>query len=285
MALGMAFISVTAFGFSTATGANVAAVTAAPTTPTVSSVVGFPTASTTGWRHTGVVLTPSGGITITQAGTVIDGKDISGGVAVKANNVTVQRSRITAGTWYPVRVYPGVTGFRLIDSEVSGVNSAAVYCTVGVAGDNITLTRVDIHNCADGVHPGSNSTIQDSYIHNLWLGTNSSGVRVVATHNDGIQIMNGSNYVILHNTILIGHNQNSAIFVKSDFGTINNVSITRNYLDGGCYTIFGGDTTTAKVTNVGITNNTIGLSDLYGQIFTSRMTGPIVSTGNVTFGG
>ena len=224
-------------------------------------------------------------MTITTAGAVIDGLDISGGVDVKANNVTIQRSRITAGTWYPVRVYAGVTGFRLVDSEVSGINNATVYCTVAVTGADMTLTRVDLHDCADGFHPGSNSTIQDSYIHNLWLGTNSSGVQVVATHNDGIQIMSGSNVVILHNWIETGHNQNSAVFVKSDFGAIDNVSIVGNFLDGGCYTVFGADTTTAKVTNIWVTNNTFGLSELYGQQYTSRMTGPVVSSGNVTFGG
>ena len=247
----------------------------------------FPDASTTGWRHTGVVLTPSAGLTVRQDGAVIDGLDVTGNIDIKANNVTVKRSRITSNVWYPIRVYGGFTGFQLIDSEVSGVGSTAVLnCAVGVNGTGITLTRVDIHDCADGVHPGGGSTIQDSYIHNLWLGTDASGVRVLLTHNDGIQLLGpGNNYTILHNRIETGHNQNAAVFVKADFGAISNVNIANNYLDGGSYTLFGGDTTAWTVTNVSVTGNTFGPSQLYGQLFTERMTGPTRMAWNVNAAG
>ncbi|MDT5207622.1 MAG: hypothetical protein QOF67_37, partial [Mycobacterium sp.] len=225
-----------------------------PTTPTPTEsppvAERFPVAASTGWRHTGVSLKASGSVTVTESGAVLDSLDIKGNLEIKADNVTVRRSRITAGNFYPIRVYPGFTGLQVIDSEVVGVNSVGNHCSVAVSGSGVTLTRVDIHDCEDGFHPGSNSTIQDSFIHDLWLGTDATGARVLDTHNDGIQVLSGSHVVIRHNRIEIGHNENATVFVKADFGDISDVVIDGNYLDGGSYTIFGGDTASHHVTNV-----------------------------------
>jgi len=265
--------------------------TSSPTTPPAIPIdsypplADYPNAATTGWRHTGVVLKPSAGMTVTKPGTVLDGLDIAGNLDIKANDVTVQRSRITAGAFYPVRVYPHVTGFRLLDSEVVGVNSATSSCAVGVTGSDLTLERVDIHDCADGFHPGDRSTIRDSYIHDLWLGTDAAGIRVTDTHNDGVQVMSGSHFVIEHNRIEIGHNENAAVFVKSDFGPITDVRIERNYLNGGSYTIFGSDTASAAVTDVSIIGNIFGPSRLFGSLLASKWSGPTVVEGNRTTGG
>ncbi|MDT5207621.1 MAG: hypothetical protein QOF67_36 [Mycobacterium sp.] len=234
---------------------------------------------------TGAALSTSPGLVVTVDGAVIDALDIAGSLDIKANNVTVQRSRITSSRSSAVRVLPGYTGFQLVDSEVVGVNSLTSHCGVAVSGSGVTLARVDIHDCEDGFHPGNNSTIQDSYIHDLWIGTYLSGVSLLDTHNDGIQVMSGSHFVIRHNRIEIGHNQNAAIFVKADFGAISDVVIDGNYLDGGGYTIFGGDTKVGLVTDVTITNNTFGPSSVYGILFTSRWTGPTLLSLNVTSSG
>jgi hypothetical protein len=261
----------------------------APTAPASSSTTAkstapssFPDASTTGWRHTGVTLHAAGPMTITQNGAVIDSADITGNVVIQANNVTVKRSRITAGGYWPVIVVDGYTGFQLIDSQIVGVQTTTNVCKVGATGPNMTLTRVDISNCEDGVHPGDNVTVQDSYIHDLWFGTDASGVRVVATHNDGIQVMGATNINILHNTIETGHSQNSAVFLKADMGPISNVRIDSNFVDGGGYTVYGQDTAAGTVTNVSVTNNIFGPSFVYGLLITSSWTGPTVVSGNFT---
>src|SRR4029079_4677185 len=41
---------------------------------------------------------PSGNINVTTAGTVIDGKDVTGTISVNANNVTIRNSRVTRTT-------------------------------------------------------------------------------------------------------------------------------------------------------------------------------------------
>ena len=43
----------------------------------------------------GTTLTPSGSITVTTAGAVIDGKDVTGDITVSANNVTIKNTRVT----------------------------------------------------------------------------------------------------------------------------------------------------------------------------------------------
>ena len=256
-----------------------------PTVTTVPPRV-FPDASTTGWQHTGVTLTPSGPITVTVAGTVLDSLDITGGVVVKANNVTISRSRITGGAYWTVRVYGGFTGTTISDTQLVGVNTAGgalPRCDGATSGNGLTILRVDVSNCADLLDYGAGTTVTDSYLHDPFHSA--------TTHNDGIQISSGSNYTIRHNTILMGHIENSATFIKADFGNINNVTIDNNYLDGGSYTVFGGDvaataTAPAKlVTNVFITNNVFGNSALYGKIYTTRMTGPVTITGNVDVNG
>ena len=69
------------------------------------AATGWPSSITTG-VPSGVALTPSGSITITTPGQVLDSKDISGSVVVKAANVTIRT---------PASVDPGRMGssFRL----------------------------------------------------------------------------------------------------------------------------------------------------------------------------
>src|SRR5262249_23250151 len=70
--------------------------TATPTpTPSPS---GWPDASNTG-VPAGTTLTPSGSLTITQAGAVIDALDVTGSVTVDAPNVTIKRTRIRSNAF------------------------------------------------------------------------------------------------------------------------------------------------------------------------------------------
>src|SRR6185312_7570768 len=55
---------------------------------------GYPTPSTTG-VPSGTTLTASGPITVTTPGTVIDGKDVTGGIDVQADDVTIRNSRVS----------------------------------------------------------------------------------------------------------------------------------------------------------------------------------------------
>ena len=142
----------------------------------------------------GVTLTSyTGPTTITKAGTVIDGKDITVPlvIAAGADNVTIRNFKIRprASGWCSTTTVP-----RTCESSTprwTGMGNASGDAAVG--GYNYTLTRVNIHGTVDGLKLGSNVMVQDSYIHDLVIANDS--------HNDGMQNMDGANIVIRHNTI------------------------------------------------------------------------------------
>ena len=109
----------------------------------------FPTAASTG-VPAGTTLTNSGAITVTVAGTVIDAKNITGGVWVRANNVTIQRSKITVGggqSTVGVSIDAGRTGTRIVDTEIVAHNGF----TGVIGGGGFTAQRVNIHGFENGI--------------------------------------------------------------------------------------------------------------------------------------
>jgi nitrous oxidase accessory protein NosD len=129
-------------------------------------------------------------MTVSTAGTVIDGKDISGNVTVNAPNVTIRNSRIhSRSTWL---VDNNSTGLLIEDSELDGEGSNSM----SIGSSNYTLRRVDITGTENGMDIGSpgNVTVEDSYIHDLTTANQA--------HTDGIQIGQGAaDLTIRHNTI------------------------------------------------------------------------------------
>ena len=124
----------------------------APASAPVALAQSFPGATTTGVPE-GTTLTPvNGRLVITKAGSIVDGKDINGCVEVKANDVTIKRSRIRCTGYYTVRQYAEYSGLVIEDSEIDGLRSTK---SVGVAFGRYTLRRVDIHGVEDGVQAGS----------------------------------------------------------------------------------------------------------------------------------
>ncbi len=130
--------------------------------------------------------------------------------------------------------------------------------------------RIDVSGCIDGMKVGDNTTILDSYIHNLRVGGGS--------HNDGIQGTGGSGYLIKGNNITQTPGENSAIILGEEFGPMDNAVIDGNWLDGGNYTIYIGYGTTNP--NATITNNRFGRSYNYGILLPNPRAG-VVWTNNV----
>jgi len=230
------------------------------TPPTASGlpIVGdpaFPDASTTG-VPAGTEVTRSGSIDVERSGTVIDGLDIEGCVDVKADDVIIRRSRITCSRpTTAVRLFDGYHNLTLEDVEIDG--SGVVSAAVGFS--DYTLVRVNIHDVIDGPRMGDNTTIRDSYIHDL--------ARRGGSHNDAVQISGGSNIQILHNTLdvydaITGGLFNAAIMVGTRSASVEDMLIEGNYLDGGNYTVnFRADLTAQ---NVVARDNVFGPHHRYG---------------------
>ena len=123
----------------------------APTTqaPPASSG-GFPNASNTG-VPAGVSLKPSGSITVTQNGAVLDGLDVSGSIRVQANNVTIKRTRIRNSGGQAITVSPSTSGTLIEDVEIDGRGNSDGSSAIG--DSNYTVRRVNIHHFGEGHAP------------------------------------------------------------------------------------------------------------------------------------
>ena len=180
-----------------------------------------------------------GNLTITSPG-VYDGLDISGYVVVKAPNVTLRRCivrggpPVTQGGNAVISIVQGAAGFLIEDVTIS-----PAYPSDRLNGINVnqpgTIRRCNISGTVDGVMIyGNGVTIEDSYLHDfatLPTTTQADG----KTHNDGVQIQAGSGIVIRRNNIKGA--SNSAIIITQDAGTVGDLTIDDNDLDGGAVSI------------------------------------------------
>jgi hypothetical protein len=183
----------------------------------------FPSAANTGTRG---ALSPSGSLTVTTNGAVIDSKDVTGCIMVKASNVTIKNTRVrfTGGCANEIVRLEGGTNLVVQDSELDGQRNQD--CGEAIGYSNYTALRVNMHDCTDGprVSGKANVTIRDSWIHNL---SNLPG-----DHGDGMQCYQGvGQQTIVHNTIEGG--TNAAYMTADDCN--GPVLFDRNLIKGGGY--------------------------------------------------
>jgi hypothetical protein len=227
-----------------ATAKPSASKTAKPaTTATTRVYAGYPSAGSTGWKHTGVTLTAYKGSTnITTAGAVIDGKDL-GCVNIQAANVTIKRSRVTCSDLFPLRVMTNAN-VTVEDTEIDGGGSPDNTC---LTSGKYVARRVDCHGVGDGMYVfGDSVTIEDSYIHDL--------VSCGGCHNDGIQVTGGNAVVIRHNTIENKFSQTSCVKIGDDQGPLRDVLVESNLFNGGGYALYAGGSGSG-VSNMRFINN------------------------------
>jgi hypothetical protein len=205
--------------------------TAPPPPPTTAPppAGGYPNERNTG-VPAGTTLRPSGSLTITAPGTVIDGYDITGTVTVRAANVTIKRSRIAAGGGlYPLRVTSG--NVVVEDTEITGGTSAAVCC------GSFLLRRVNLHDIVEGPRMGSNSTVEFSYIHHM--------KRCAGCHIDALQSTGGTGIRIRGNNIQVYNPVlrdpfNAAFQFGEEQAPMRDCLVEGNLMNGGNFTVNGG---------------------------------------------
>ncbi|GIG52960.1 hypothetical protein [Dactylosporangium siamense] len=220
------------------------------------TVAGFPAANNTGYpqglagdTRKKVTLTPyTGPMTITVAGTVIDSKDINGHIEIKAKNVTIRNSRIRVANVQAVTSTDDNANLRIEDTEIDGQLKDASTGGIALIGrTGFTLLRVNAHGSGDILRIDGRGTVQDSWLHDPG-GTGS------AQHNDVIQSTNAIYVRILHNRLENQHTQTSCILLKADIGSINDVIVDSNLMNGGGYSFYWYDAN-YKITNGKVTNN------------------------------
>lgn len=210
----------------------------APTTePVTDPAAGGPSEASTGVPPGTELTVHRGNLTITKPGTVIDALDVHGFVEIRAANVTVRRSLIRGGVATGLRGVvqnnvPTATGFVLEDSEVRPAYPS-VWLT-GVKGANFTMRRVHVNGgVVDGVMvSGNHARVESSYIHGL-VSYADDPTHTDGSHNDGVQVVGGSDITVTGNTILAETGQNSVLQVTQDIGPTRQLTFSRNWVDGG----------------------------------------------------
>jgi hypothetical protein len=210
---------------------------------------GFADASSTG-VPAGTKLRPSGDLTVSTAGTVVDGLDVRGTIQVEADNVTIRRTRIRGDDIYVIRIDQHARGTVIEDVEIDGSSLRGVN---GIYGPFKRVSRVNIHHVENGVTPAfrGNSLIEDSYIHDL--------AGAADAHFDGVQIDGGLHDITIRRNTIVVPAQTAAVMIDNYWGPVSNIVITGNRLSGGSYCIYSdGGFRPDPITGVRITDNRLG---------------------------
>ena len=181
--------------------------------------------------------THRGDLTITRAGTHIDRLDIRGFVTIKAPNVKITRSIVRGGTATYNRGMITNYGYdNLVVADTDFLPSNDTVWQDGMKGWDFTLRRVHITGNVDSVKvQGSNVTIADSLLGNTHYWRRDPNQDNGPSHNDGIQVQQGSNVSIQGN--YVRRSSNFAILGASDIGHTSGLRIQGNWLDGGHCTV------------------------------------------------
>jgi hypothetical protein len=230
-----------------------------------------PDASNTGWQHTGVTLTAyTGPMTITKPGTVIDGKDIRGRLDIEADDVTIQRSRLSSGDFYGIYVAKGAERLVIVDTELDGRGNPRN--DSAVSSHDFTVVRGNIHGWVDGFKADQNVNIVNSWLHDFATGSGN--------HNDGIQISGRGNILIQGNRFDARSKSesgamNASVYTNTDYGIRpNNVVVRGNWINAGGYFV------RIDATQFKLENNRFGRWYSYG-LMRSTPQSTWTNTGNV----
>lgn len=205
---------------------------------------GFPDALSTGATSGLTVLNRT---QFTTAGERIVNAQINGCVEVRAANVTFQNVLVNAPSNCFWAVQNFSSGLQFIDSTITG-NGGNGTC---IGSSSLSLLRVEITGCENGLNVSGTTTVTDSWIHDL---TTANGA-----HTDGAQFNQGASSILFqHNTIISPAPGGTSAIIMWDEGNPQNANVTiaSNLLAGGTYTLYCARQ--GPVTNVNIINNRFG---------------------------
>ena len=248
-----------------------------------SSCIGTrPTADNTG-VPAGVLLTPvNGDVTVAQDGATIDAQDIHGFLIIAASHVHVSRSivrgRATTSNQGVIRINSG-SDILIEDVEVAVASPSAT--VDGLWGENFIGRRLNIHGGVDGLKLGTGSTLECSYVHDLASFAVDPNQNGGPTHNDAIQILDGTGIHIVGNQLVAAMDQNAAIQVTQDFGAVGDLHMEQNWADGGGCTFNISHKGAASLTDVHAIGNRFGRNSFFDCPILKSTQTTLDSSGNV----
>jgi len=210
-------------------------------------------------------LKPSGSLTITTDGAVVQNVDVTGMIKIDADNVTIRNFRVKATSNYGIQIVNGHRGIVLEDGEVFGSESACIF------GVGYTARRLHAHDGNGDIlkvqGTGGPTVVEYSFLEKA--GADGEG------HADGNQTATGSGSNGSNSNITFRYNniwmpspgtpsyeapyKSNANFMLED--GISNFVIENNWLNGGNYTIYCRD---GSASGVFVRNNKFGRDYNYG---------------------
>ena len=246
-------------------------------------------------------------ITISTPNTVISCQNITGGLQITAQNVTIKNSIISydgggAGGSGVININDGASA-TVDHVELNGLNHThACIWDEGIKGSALAYSMlakdVNCHDVNDGIFSwwysndknagaGSDFLIQDSYFHDFTENAANG-------HIDGYQTEGAHNGTITHNTYLIsrvpgdvsvsGGGIDSAIALWDDFNqstpsglTAGNITVTNNLIAGGGFAAFAedymgpGGQATENVANSAVGGNNLTKVSFMNNVFSTYL--------------
>lgn len=243
---------------------------------------GFPDASSAG-VPAGVTLTPYSGAQVIQvAGTIIDGKDITQALVVRADNVTIRNSRIRYNDFFGISHETGanlrVENNDIIGPGKSGDSPAAISCDVGGA----TFIGNDISGAEHGIAFGPGAALATgNYIH-------GDGSNKADPHIGGFSLKGGQKGVVIRgNTVELSDQATSDVFIQANVAAIDDVTVDHNLLIGKPgFVCYAEDRLGFPCTNVQFTNNVMakgGFATVSDPAYFSINNPVVVKSGNTDY--
>ncbi|MGI9610262.1 MAG: hypothetical protein ACR2NL_08195, partial [Acidimicrobiia bacterium] len=226
-------------------------------------------AATPGLSDPSALEVHEGNLSITTDGAVVEDLEIRGSLRIDANDVVVRNVWVYPKSFWTIYVGSGSASFEHVE-----IGHPDAVGERGIGGNNVTARYLDIHHVEDGIKIGSNVLYDNVVVHDLDSNRDDP-------HADAVQADGGQSNAVIMNSSLdstgpLG-NGNAAVILKSDLGTLDDITITNSYLNGGNYIVYVRDGGNGMPTNIEFSNNQIGSDNNYGIVSTD---GPFTWGGN-----
>jgi Right handed beta helix region len=233
-----------------------------------------------GWSYNAA----GGDVVVTGNGTVLSGLYIPYNVVIEASNVTVNDVQVVVNGGNFGISLAHTTNVTIENSTISGLNSTTGrvgYAIDDVYGDStgmvINANNISYFKTAIQMNTG---LIENNYIHDPGYvsGDHTNGI----FDNGGTEQMTIENNTILNN---LSQTDDISLDAESANAPVANKTIENNFLAGGSYSIYGGNSLGNTISNIVIEGNRFGqlyysLGGQYGPDAYFATTG----TGNVWSG-
>jgi hypothetical protein len=179
-----------------------------------------------------------GDLRVSTPGTVIADVSVNGTLEILASDVTIRDSEVTTtdgNDGHNIWIGPGAGNVVIENTTLRGADAHANAVQYGVQNSGDTTNKgidLQMYNCTEcWAGPG---TLEDSY-------AISNGVVAGAHYEDIYYGGGGGSLVANHDTLLNPHDQTADVFIKTDFGDVDTVTVTNNLMAGGGFMFYGGE--------------------------------------------